>query len=175
MSLLVPYQKIESQIHIIRGHKVMLDSDLGNLYEVSTKRLNEQVHRNKDRFPSDFMFQLMKMEYESLRSQFATLEIGRGKHRKFLPYVFTEHGAMMLASVLNSKRAVKMSIFVVRAFNKLRELAVTHKDIHQKLDALERKYRKHDQQFKIVLDALRKLLQSPKEQQVRIRGFTENL
>ncbi len=118
---------IVNLILVLRGQKVMLDSDLARLYGVSTGRLNEQVKRNADRFPQDFMFQLTRAEVESLRSQIAILEPGRGKHRKYLPYAFTEHGALMLASVLNSPIAVEASIFVVRAFIRLREVIATHK------------------------------------------------
>ena len=107
---------------LMRGQKVMLDSDLAELYGVPTKRLNEQVKRNIDRFPPDFMFRLSQEEAEILRSQNATLKGGRGQHRKYLPYAFTEHGAIMAATVLNSQRAVEMSVFVVRAFVQLREM-----------------------------------------------------
>ncbi len=107
---------LDSNIHFIRGMRVMLDSDLANLYDVELKRMNEQVKRNLERFPEDFMFQLTPQELSSLRSQYATLKTGRGEHRKYLPFAFTEHGAIMLASVLNSPRAVEASIYVVRAF-----------------------------------------------------------
>ena len=131
------------------------------LYGVTTKRLNEQVKRNIDRFPGDFMFQLTKEEYESLRSQFATLKpTGRGRHRKYLPYVFTEHGAVMLANVLNSPVAIRASIQVVRAFIRLREILATHKELARKLDEMEKKY---DTQFKVVFEAIRKLMTPPRE------------
>ena len=136
----------------------MLDSDLAAVYGVTTKRLNEQVKRNRKRFPDDFMFQLTKEETEFLRSQIATLKTGRGQHRKYRPHAFTEHGAVMLASVLNSPVALQASVQVVRAFIRLRELLATHKDLATKLAELERKY---DSQFKVVFDAIRKLMTPP--------------
>ena len=110
---IVSLEGVVSRIFPVRGQKVMLDGDLATLYGVSTKRLNEQVHRNIRRFPSDFMFQLTKKEVEPLRSQNATLKRGRGQHRKYLPYVFTEHGAIMAASVLDSERAVQISTYLI--------------------------------------------------------------
>ncbi len=133
----------------------MLDSDLAPIYGVTVKRLNEQVKRNQERFPPDFMFQLNQEEWEVLRSHFATLDSGRGRHRKYLPYAFTEHGTIMLANVLKSDIAVQASIQVVRAFLHLRELAITHKDLLQKINAMERKY---DAQFKAVFDAIRQMM-----------------
>lgn len=132
-------EQIESRIFIIRGQKVMLDADLAELYGVEIRRLNEQVSRNSERFPEDFMFQLTAEEYESLRSQFATLKSGRGQHRKYMPYAFTEHGALMLGNVLKSGRAVEVSLMVVRAFVHMRELVSGHKELSQKLNLLERK------------------------------------
>jgi len=149
---------ISQRIHFIRGHRVMLDSDLAGLYEVSAKRLNEQVRRNLVRFPEDFMFQLSHGEYEVLRSQFATLDVGRGKYRKYLPYVFTEQGVAMLSSVLNSDRAVQVNIAIMRAFVKLREMLEENKDLAKIIDRLERKFLKHDRQFKIVFEAIRQLM-----------------
>ena len=158
---------VQAKILFIRGHRVMADSDLAEIYGVTTKRLNEQVRRNKDRFPLDFMFRLTRIEAASLRSQNATLKIGRGKHRKFLPYAFTEHGAIMLASVLNSSQAVKMSVYVVRAFVKLREAVKAHRDLAYRLDRLERKY---DHRFKVVFEAIRNLMEPPKKTLSKI-GF----
>ena len=156
-SELVPTREIEHQIYDVRGHRVMLDVDLARIYSVAPKRLNEQVKRNRRRFPADFMFQLTVEEAGLLRSQFATLEgQGRGRHRKYLPYAFTEHGAVMLASVLNSPIAVAASIQVVRAFVRLRAALVAHKDLVRQLEALEKKY---DAQFKVVFDAIRQLMQ----------------
>jgi hypothetical protein len=153
-----PVEVIERRILLIRDRKVMLDADLAELYSVTTKRLNEQVKRNQDRFPEDFMFQLTEAESQSLRSQFATSKPARGG-RRYLPYVFTEHGAVMLANVLNSPVAVRASIQVVRAFVRLRELVATHKDLLQKLEALERKYEQHDADIKAIFQVLRKLLE----------------
>ena len=137
MSNLIPVEIIENKIFVFRGHKVMLDSDLANLYEVETKRLNEAIKRNIDRFPDDFMFQLSNEERETLISQFAISNKDRGG-RRFNPYVFTEHGILMLSNVLNSKKAIAVSIQVVRVFTKLREMALANKDLAQRLDELER-------------------------------------
>ncbi|MHB8482036.1 MAG: ORF6N domain-containing protein [Nitrospiria bacterium] len=149
---LIPTERIERSILFIRGHKVMLDADLAVLYGVSTKRLNEQVNRNLDRFPEDFMFQLTKPEFAILKSQNATSSWGG---RRTLPYAFTEHGVVMLASVLNSPIAVNASLQVVRTFVRLREILSTHKDLARKLNALEKKY---DSQFAVVFEAVRKLM-----------------
>src|SRR6266702_7176666 len=121
----VPLELIERRIYVIRGQKVMLDTDLAELYQVATFRLNEAVKRNADRFPEDFMFQLTKEEADALTSQFAMSKTGRGG-RRTLPYAFTEHGVAMLSSVLNSDRAVRMNILIIRAFVQLRELLATH-------------------------------------------------
>jgi hypothetical protein len=157
---------IEQLIYEVRGFKVMLDSDLAEIYGVETKRLNEQVKRNIDRFPEDFMFQLSKEEYDTLRSQIATSKRGKGG-RRYLPYVFPEHGAVMLANVLNSPAAVQASIQVVRAFNRLRSFALTHEELAKKIHDLEKK---HDRQFQVVFDALRQLLNPPDQHKRRI-GF----
>lgn len=151
-------KEIGQRIYLIRGHRVMLDNDLAELYEVSPKRLNEQVRRNAGRFPEDFMFQLTKDEHESLRSQIATLEKGRGRHRKYLPLVFTEQGVAMLSSVLSSERAVHVNIAIIRTFVKLREMLDTNKDLAKKIDQLERKFARHDQQFQSVFEAIRQLV-----------------
>lgn len=137
----------------------MLDSDLAELYGVTTGRLNEQVSRNRERFPSDFAFQLTQQEFARLMSQIAISKKGRGGRRK-LPYAFTEHGAVMLASVLNSPIAVQASIQVVRAFIRLRELLVSHKELAKRLDELEAKY---DKQFAAVFEAIRQLMTPPNE------------
>jgi hypothetical protein len=152
MTALVPVEIIENKILLIRGHKVMLDSDLAALYGITTKRLNEQVRRNLKRFPDDFMLQLTSEEAESLRSQFATSKRGG---RRYLPNVFTEQGVAMLSSVLNSDRAIEVNILIMRAFVKLRELMATHKDLARKLSSMEKKY---DHQFKAVFDAIRQLM-----------------
>ena len=125
-------------IYEIRGQRVMLDSDLASIYGVETKALNRAVKRNRDRFPKDFVFQLTRSESELLRRQFGTLKGGRGQHRKYLPYAFTEHGAIMAANVLNSARAVQMSVFVVRAFLKMRALLGDKRELAKQLAALEK-------------------------------------
>ena len=166
MSKLIPIEIIENKILLIRKHKVMLDSDLASLYDVPTKRLNEQVRRNVKRFPSDFMFQLTSEETKSLRSQIVTSKPGRGG-RRYSPYVFTEQGVAMLSSVLNSDRAIEVNILIMRAFVKLREMLSTHKDLAKKLEEMERKY---DDRFKAIFDAIRKLMKSPEPKRLRI-GF----
>lgn len=167
MEIIVQQEVIEGKIYMIRGHKVMLDSDLAELYAVPTKRLNEQVRRNITRFPSDFMFQLSEDEAASLRSQIATLKKGRGEHRKYLPYAFTEQGVAMLSSVLNSERAIHVNIAIMRAFVKLREMLATHKDLARKLAEMEKKY---DVQFRVVFDAIRQLMTPPEPKKKKI-GF----
>ena len=147
---------IESRIYEIRGQKVMLDFDLAELYEVETKVLNQSVKRNIDRFPPDFMIQITRQEYNFLRSQFVTLETGRGKYAKYLPYAFTEQGVSMLSSVLNSPKAIQINIQIIRAFVFLRQYALSHSDLTVKLRELESKY---DKQFKDVYDAINFLLQ----------------
>lgn len=165
---LIPAERIEHSILVIRGHKVMLDRDLAELYGVPAKRLNEQVKRNLARFPEDFMFRLAPEEAAALRSQFATLKKGPGKHPKYLPYAFTELGVAMLSSVLRSERAIEVNIAIMRAFVKLRELLSTHKDLARKLAALEKKY---DGQFSMVFDALRQLMRPPVPKKRRKIGF----
>jgi len=151
-------------IFTIRGHRVILDTDLAKLYGVLTKRLNEQVKRNLSRFPLDFMFQLTDIEEDSLRSQFATSKSGSGG-RRYLPYVFTEHGALMAANVLNSERAVAASIQVVRAFIQQRQLLLSQVELARKLETLEKKY---DHQFKIVFDSIRQILTPPEQPRRKI-------
>ncbi len=170
----MPHQKpsilaqwIERRIVLVRGHNVMLDSDLARLYGVPPKVLNQAVKRNRNRFPVDFMFQLTAEEYKALRSQIVTLEPGRGQHRKYAPHVFTEQGVAMLSSVLHSERAVQVNISIMRTFVRLRELMSTHKDLARRLDALERQY---DAQFRSVFDAIRKLMEPPRRPARRI-GF----
>ncbi len=156
---------IQSKIILIRGEKVMLDADLAKLYEVSTKRLNEQVRRNPGRFPSDFMFQLTKEEYRILRSQFATSSWGG---RRYLPYAFTEQGVAMLSSVLDSERAILVNVEIMRTFVRLREILATHKYLARKLEELEKKY---DEQFAVVFDAIRELMKPPEPPPKRRIGF----
>jgi hypothetical protein len=153
---IIPTERIERAILLIRGQKVMLDADLAELYGVSTRRLNEQVRRNRSRFPLDFMFQLTSEEKAKVVANCDHLN--RLKFSPVLPFAFTEHGAIMVASILNTERAVEVSVFVVRAFVKLREMLATHKDLARRLDELEKKY---DTQFKIVFDAIRELMKPP--------------
>ena len=160
-------QVIQNKIYNIRGQKVMLDFDLAQLYQVETRVLKQAVRRNIERFPSDFMFQLTKEEYNSLRSQIVTLdEKGRGKHSKYLPFAFTEQGVSMLSSVLRSDVAIEISISIVRAFVQLRQLALSHSEISQKLNEIENKY---DNQFKSIYDALDYLLKKETQQKERKR------
>jgi hypothetical protein len=168
MDKLIPAGHIEGVILFFRGHRVILDRDLAALYGVTAKRLNEQVRRNRSRFPSDFMFQLCRQEYLSLRSQFATLKAGRGQHRKYLPLAFTEHGALMAATVLNSMAAVQMSIRIVRTFVQLRRMLSSHVALGRRLAELEKKY---DVQFKEVFDAIRQLMDPKEKRQDRRIGF----
>jgi phage regulator Rha-like protein len=154
-------QKIETKIYEIRGVKVMLDYDLAELYEVATKSLNLSVKRNIKRFPDDFMFQLTNIEWERLRFQFETLKTGRGRHSKYLPYAFTEQGLAMLSGILNSDKAVQVNIAIMRAFVFMRQYALTHKDLTEKLKALENQY---NQQFKDIYEAIEYLLNKDKKQ-----------
>ncbi|MBI5675214.1 MAG: ORF6N domain-containing protein [Nitrospirae bacterium] len=165
MKELIPVEIIERKIYLLRGHKVLLDSDLAELYGVEVKQLKRQVRRNIKRFPEDFMFELQKEEYESLRSHFGTLK--RGEHSKYLPYAFTEQGVAMLSSVLNSDRAIEVNIQIMRALVKLRELIATHKDLARKLSDMEKKY---DTQFKVVFDAIRQLMKPEESKKGKI-GF----
>lgn len=168
---IVPLAHIERRILTIRGHKVILDADLAELYGVATKRLNEQVRRNAERFPTDFAFQLTREEHDALRSQIATIEKGRGKHRKYLPWVFTEHGAIMAANVLNSGRAVEVSVVVVRAFVRLRQMLSTHRELAQKLAELEERIGAHDETIQAILAAIHHLMEAPPEPPKERIGF----
>jgi hypothetical protein len=169
-TILVPAERIESLILLVRGEKDMLDTDLAKLYGTTTKRLNERVRRNVKRFPPDFMFELTDREVAALRSQDATSKrAGRGG-RRYQPLVFTEQGVAMLSSVLKSECAVEVNIMIMRAFVKLRRLLATHADLARKLDALERKY---DAQFRVVFDAIRELMKPP-ESKRRSVGFRKD-
>jgi hypothetical protein len=172
-SALVPVEHIAQFILVLRGQRVLLDSELAHLYGVTTKRFNEQVKRNLARFPTDFMFQLTTDEVGALRSQFATLKTGRGQHRKYRPYAFTEHGAIMAAMILNSPRAVEMSVYVVRAFLRLRDLLASNRLLAEKFAELERKVASHDQAIVGLLKTIRELLQTPAPKKRPI-GFTAN-
>jgi hypothetical protein len=167
---LVPLERVERTIFILRGRRVILDSDLAVLYGVTVKRLSEQVKRNVGRFPDDFAFVLTKEESESLRSQIATLKKGRGEHRKYLPRVFTEHGALMAASILSSPKAVDMSIQVVRAFVRLRQFLATHHQLAARLGELERKIATHDKNIVNLFAAVRSLMTVPENSKRQI-GF----
>jgi hypothetical protein len=156
---LTPLEHVENRILVIRGQRVILDSDLAELYEVTTTRLNEQVRRNKDRFPPDFAFQLTEKEFRGLRSQSVTSN-GRGG-RRYLPYAFTEHGAIMAASVLNSPRAVEASIFVVRAFVRLRQLLISHEELARRLARIEKKLADHDEEILAIITLIRELTTPP--------------
>jgi hypothetical protein len=153
-------QLIERRIYLIRGHKVMIDVDLAELYEVPTKRLNEQVRRNRRRFPEDFKFRLTKTEAESLRSHFATSKTGRGG-RRYLPYAFTEQGVAMLSSVLSSERAIEVNIAIMRAFVKLRQLLESNEELNRKFATVIRKLATHDKYSTVVFDELKKLNEPP--------------
>ena len=152
---------VESHILFLRHQRVILDVDLARLYGVTVKRLNQQVTRNQERFPSDFMFQLNSKEHTALRLQIATSNKGRGG-RRYAPYAYTEHGAIMAATVLNSERAVQMSVFVVRAFVRLRETLATNRRLASKVDELEKRMDSHDDTIQDVIDAIRELM-APEE------------
>lgn len=163
--LALPDEGIEKLIREIRGCRVILDADLAGLYGVETKALNRAVKRNSDRFPEDFMFPLTRQEVEVLRYQFGTLKGGRGQHRKYLPYAFTEHGAIMAANVLNSRRAVQMSVFVVRAFLKMRALLGDKRELAKQLAALEKELKQrldvHEAAIVTILQRVMDIIDPP--------------
>jgi phage regulator Rha-like protein len=148
---------VESRILIVRRQRVILDSDLAELYGVTVKRLNQQVNRNQERFPADFMFQLTSTEDKALRLQIATSKKGRGG-RRYLPYAFTEHGAIMAATVLNSARAVEMSVFVVRAFVRMREMLAKNRQLAAKINELDRRLETHDTTIQDIIEAIKELM-----------------
>jgi phage regulator Rha-like protein len=148
---------VESRILIVRRQRVILDSDLAELYGVTVKRLNQQVNRNQERFPADFMFQLTSTEDKALRLQIATSKKGRGG-RRYLPYAFTEHGAIMVATVLNSARAVEMSVFVVRAFVRMREMLAKNRQLAAKINELDRRLETHDTTIQDIIEAIKELM-----------------
>jgi len=174
----VPVERITQAILVLRGQRVLLDAELAALYDVTTKALNQAVKRNAARFPTDFVFRLTPEEAESLRSQTVTLKSGRGRHRKYAPYAFTEHGAIMAATVLTSARAVEMSIYVVRAFVQLRELLASNAELARRFDELEARIEKklvgHDQAIAAMLSAIRQLMNQPAPKRRGI-GFTADL
>jgi phage regulator Rha-like protein len=162
---LIPQETIQSKIFYIRGKKVMLDKDLAELYGVKTERLNRQVRRNIDRFPEDFLLQLTPEEITNLICHFGRSRWGGTRK---LPFAFTEHGILMLSSVLNSKRAIQVNIQIMRTFTQLREMLVSHKDLRRKIEEMEKKY---DHQFKIVFQAIRELIEPPPSKPKRPIGF----
>ena len=164
-----PVFAVESRILILRHQRVILDVDLAELYGVTVKRLNQQVTRNQERFPSDFTFQLNSKEHEALRLQFATSKKSRGG-RRYPPYAFTEHGAIMAATVLNSKRSVQMSVFVVRAFVRLREMLATNRRLAGKIDELENRLDTHDSAILDLIVAIKELMTPKEPPRIRI-GF----
>jgi hypothetical protein len=170
----ISMEVVATRILLIRGKRVMLDRDLAQLYGVKTKVLLQSVKRNLRRFPEDFMFQLTKAEAESLRSQIVTLNdtivntgvtaSKRGRHIKYLPFVFTEQGVAMQSCILNSERAIQMNIAIVRTFVRIRELFLKHKDLSDKLDELERKYQLHETDIQVIFQAIKKLLEPPPDE-----------
>ncbi|HVI77933.1 MAG TPA: ORF6N domain-containing protein [Candidatus Acidoferrum sp.] len=168
-SAIVLTKRVSAKILILRNQKIILDTDLAELYRVSVKRLNEQINRNPKRFPSDFLFKLTHAEYDNLRSQNATSSAGHGG-RRYLPHAFTEHGAIMAASVLNSKRAIEMSIFVVRAFVRMRESLLINQRVVSKLSELESRLDSHDAELQELVEAIHELI-SPLPANSRRIGF----
>ncbi len=176
MREIVPQEIIQQKIFLIRGHKVMLDKDLAQLYGVTTGNLNKAVNRNLNRFPDDFMFRLTKEEFKNLIFHFGTSNLKSqnvisswGGTRK-LPRAFTEQGVSMLSSVLRSKRAILVNIAIMRTFVKLREILSTHKELAHKLSQLERKIERHDEEIKTIFDAIRQLMAPPEKPRRQI-GF----
>lgn len=169
MNSVVTVEGIQKRIFLLRGQKVMLDADLAQLYGVMSGRLNEAVKRNRDRFPSDFMFRLTKSEFENLKSQIA-ISSSRWGGRRHPPFAFTEQGVAMLSSVLKSKRAIHVNITIMRTFVQLRELAATHKELATKLTELERKVAGHDGHIRSLFEAIRQLMEPPASPGRRI-GF----
>jgi len=170
MNELIPEERIESKIFLIRGQKVMIDSDLAQLYGIKTKNLNKAISRNPRRFPDDFMFQLTIQEYENLRFQFGTSKRGG---RRYLPYAFTEQGVAMLSSVLNSERAILVNIAIMRAFVKLKQYLSTHKEVSRKLKELEQRIEGHDKEIKSIFNAIHKLME-PEKKSIKRIGFVAN-
>lgn len=165
--LMIPDELVLNKIYLIRGQKVMLDEDLAELYQVETKRLNEQVKRNIDRFPDDFMFRLTKREFENLKTQFATSSWGG---RRKLPMAFTEQGVSMLSGVLNSETAIRVHIQIIRVFTRMRAMLLTHKDILLQLEKIEKKLTGHDEDIALVFQYLKQLL-NPSQPVRRKVGF----
>ncbi len=172
-AIIITEKTIESKIYFIRGQKVMMDSDLAELYDIQTKRLKEQVKRNIDRFPEDFMFELTAQEAEDFsRSQFATLK--RGYNIKYLPYAFTEHGVLMISSVLRSEQATAVNIRIMRVYSKMKELLMMNKDILLKLEKLEKSSDKHDKDIQIIFSYIKKLIEHPVKEKTGRIGFKKD-
>lgn len=168
----ISLEEVACSILIVRGRRVILDRELAAIYGVETRVLNQAVRRNLERFPQDFMFQISREEAERSRSQFVILKRGRGRHQKYLPFAFTEHGAIQAANVLNSKRAVEMGIFVVRAFVRLREFIASNEELAKKIEAIERRQETHDQ---LIVGILNKIHELTNPVQTRAIGFTADL
>ncbi|QSW91305.1 ORF6N domain-containing protein [Flavobacterium endoglycinae] len=166
---LLSEETISNKIYFIRRQKVMLDFDLALLYEVETKRLNEQVKRNLSRFPEDFMFQLSEDEYISLRSQFATLKKGRGEHQKYLPFAFTEHGVLMLSSVLKSDKAIQTNIQIMRIFTKVRQMLLDTTEIKVDILQIQKKLENHDKNIELVFSYLDELTEKKENEEERVK------
>jgi phage regulator Rha-like protein len=166
----VPVERIEKAIFMIRGQKVILDHDLAHLYGVQTKALKQAVRRNLDRFPSDFMFELTDLEFKNLRSQIVTSSLDQWGGQRYKPMAFTEQGVAMLSSVLRSKRAVYVNIEIMRAFVRLREILSTHKELARKLGELEERIAEHDEQIQAIFETIRQLMAPPVKERNKI-GF----
>ena len=164
----VPIEKITDKIYLLRGHNVMLDRDLAELYNVETKALKQAVRRNLRRFPSDFMFELNKEEFQNLRSQFVTSSWGGAR---YVPMAFTEQGVAMISSVLNAERAILVNIEIMRAFTQLRNMLATHGDLKRKIEAMEKKY---DDQFRIVFEAITQLIEEDEKPKKKIGYIKED-
>jgi ATP-dependent Clp protease ATP-binding subunit ClpA len=177
-SAVVGVEDISRAILVLRGHKVLLDAELAALYGVDTRVLLQAVKRNRERFPADFMIELTAADWAALRSQIVTLKRGRGQHRKYLPYAFTEQGVAMLSSVLKSARAIAVNIQIMRAFVRMRELLISNRELAQKLDQLEARLEKklasHDEAIAAILSAIRELM-TPTPPKRRGIGFTADL
>lgn len=168
--LAIPVEVVARRIFVVRGHKVMLDADLADLYQVETRVLNQAVRRNRERFPEDFMFEINEVEVEILRSQTVISSWGG---RRYLPYAFTEQGVAMLSSVLKSPLAVQVNIAIMRTFVRLRELTATHRELAEKITNLERQYAEHDTEIEGIFEAIRRLLEPPESGQRRRIGFAQ--
>ena len=166
---LLSEETISNKIYFIRGQKVMLDSDLASLYEVETKVLKQAVKRNISRFPEDFMFELNKIEYDSLRSQIVTLKKGRGEHQKYLPFAFTEHGILMLSSILKSDKAIQTNIQIMRIFMKVRQMLLDTTEIKVDILQIQKKLENHDKNIELVFSYLDELTEKKEEESERVK------